>query len=279
MQNTIKSKEYVARKKEFLKEKISTFERKPKLCVIQVGNNPASSSYIKGKRRDCEEVGIEFEHIHIKDIEDENINNKYIEQIIKEKNKDDSIDGLLLQLPLPDKFNIPLEQKISKEKDVDGFRKDSPFIPCTPKGIINYLEENDIELIGKVCVVVGRSNIVGKPLVELLINKGATVISCNSKTPIEKLKDYSKKCDIFISAIGKANYFNEDFFDLKNKEQILIDVGINKNEEGKLCGDIKEEIKINTFSTPVPNGVGLFTRVALLENTIYAYLQKTILKL
>lgn len=270
----LRSKEYVIERKQQIKEQVTTFERKPKLCVIQVGDNPASSSYIKGKRKDCEEVGIDFEHIHIENIDDENVNNDYIRNIIKEKNKDENVDGLLLQLPLPNKFNEPLEQEIDKEKDVDGFRKDSEFIPCTPKGIIDYLINNNVELCGKVCVVVGRSNIVGKPLVQLLIDKGATVISCNSKTPIEKLKKYSRECDIFVSAIGKANYFTSEFFNLDNKKQILIDVGINRNEQGKLCGDIMELVKVNPLSTPVPNGVGLFTRVSLLENTIQAYLNR-----
>ena len=262
----ITCKDYVKIQKELLSNEIKSFKRKPKLCVIQISDNAASNSYVKGKIKDCDEVGIECEHIHIgvyEDFSQENLRN-----LIEQKNNDNSVDGIIVQLPVPDKYDVDMIcNTIIKEKDVDGFRKDSLFTPCTPKGVIDYLEYNDIELAGKVCTVIGRSNIVGKPLVNLLIERGATVISCNSKT--KDIDNFTKQSDIVISAIGKANYFDENYF---KDEQILIDVGINRDENNKLCGDIREDAKKNTLlATPVPNGVGLLTRFALIENVIKAY--------
>ena len=192
-------------------------------------------------------------------------------RIIMEKNKDKSVDGIIVQLPIPDKYDVRYIQKfIDKSKDVDGFRRDSLFTPCTPKGIIDYLTESGIEFAGKVCTVIGRSEIVGKPLVNLLIDRGATVVSCNSKTV--DIRKYTKSADIVISAIGRAKYFDSTYF---TEGQILVDVGINRDAEGKLCGDIAEEAKESALlATPVPNGVGLLTRLALLENTLEAYRYK-----
>lgn len=259
-------KEYVKIQKKILSEEINSFKRTPKLCVIQIGDNAASNSYVKGKIKDCDEVGIECEHIHIDVYED--FSQDDLLELIMNKNFDASVDGIIVQLPVPDKYDVDtICNTISKEKDVDGFRKDSLFTPCTPKGVIDYLEYNNIELNGKVCTVIGRSNIVGKPLVNLLIERGATVISCNSKT--KDIKNFTKQSDIVISAIGKANYFDENYF---VDGKVLIDIGINRNENGKLCGDICEEVKENMLlSTPVPGGVGLLTRVKLLENTVEAY--------
>ena len=259
-------KEYVKNQKELLSNEIKSFKRKPKLCVIQISNDPASNSYVRGKERDCLEVGIEFEHIHIIDYKD--FSQEDLLNLIEQKNNDSSVDGIIVQLPVPDKYDVDMIcNTIIKEKDADGFRKDSLFIPCTPKGIIDYLEYNDIKLTGKVCTVIGRSNIVGKPLVNLLIEKGATVISCNSKT--KDIKNFTKQSDIVISAIGKANYFNKSYF---VDGKVLIDVGINRDENGKLCGDICEDAKENMLlATPVPGGVGLLTRIKLLENTVESY--------
>ena len=262
----VNCKEYANIEKELLSEEILSFKRNPKLCVIQIGDNAASNSYVKGKIKDCNEVGIECEHINIVDYE--NFSQENLLNLIEQKNKDNSVDGIIVQLPVPDKYDVDMIcNTIIKEKDVDGFRKDSLFVPCTPKGVIDYLEFNDIKLTGKVCTVIGRSNIVGKPLVNLLIQKGATVISCNSKT--KDIKNFTKQSDIVISAIGKANYFNKSYF---VDGQVLIDVGINRDENGKLCGDICEDVKENMLlATPVPGGIGLLTRVKLLENTVEAY--------
>lgn len=265
----ISCKEYVTLRKEELKERVANFKRAPKLCVIQIGDNSASNSYIKGKQKDCTELGISYEHIHIKDYDD--FEERDLLNLINRLNWDSSVDGIIVQLPIPDKYNVKRVQKaIAQEKDVDGFRKDSDFTPCTPKGIMDYLDYNGVELAGKECVVIGRSEIVGKPLVNLLIDRGATVVSCNSKTP--DIKRFTMFSDIVISAIGKANYFYESDFATEFIEQILIDVGINRDENGKLCGDITERAKENAIlATPVPNGVGLLTRLALMENTIEAY--------
>lgn len=264
----ISCKEYVRIKKEKLKKRISLLHKKPCLCVIQIGNDAASNSYIKGKKSDCEEVGIEFKHHHIEDYE--NVSEYMLMDIIKNLNQDNTISGIIVQLPIPDKYNIErLQTCISPEKDVDGFRKDSLFDPCTPKGIIDWLDYNKYDVAGRDVVVIGRSKIVGKPLVNMLIDKGATVTCCNSKTLC--LGHFTGYADLIISAVGKPKCFDESIFDYPD---IVVDVGINRTEDGKLCGDIDRERVENAFEnayvTPVPGGVGLLTRVALLENTVDA---------
>lgn len=262
-------KEYAETQKNILAMQISEFQTTPTLCVVQIGNDPASNSYVRGKEKDCKEVGINFKHIKLDNYED--ISEYNLISLIDELNNSETIDGIIIQLPIPDKYNVKeLQKHISPIKDVDGFRKDSIHRPCTPAGIIDYLKYNNISLSGKVCTVIGRSEIVGKPLVNLLIDEGATVISCNSKTP--DVKKFTKKSDIVISAIGKANFFDASYF---NPNQILIDVGINRDENGRLCGDIQSNAKEKVImSTPVPGGVGLLTRVTLLRNTVNAYLLK-----
>lgn len=264
----ISCKEYVGYKKELIKNRIASFRRSPSLYVIQIGNDAASNSYVRGKEKDCRYVGINFNHIKFENFEDLSEND--LLNIIDGMNNDDNVDGIIVQLPIPDKYNIKTIQKhISPIKDVDGFRKDSIHNPCTPTGIIDYLKFNNINLTGRVCTVIGRSEIVGMPLVNMLISEGATVISCNSKTP--NIKKFTTDCDIVISAIGKANYFDVSYF---NPNQILIDVGINRNENGKLCGDIRDDAKeCAILATPVPGGVGLLTRLALISNTVSAYLE------
>lgn len=259
-------KEYVELRKEALKQEISTFPRSPKLCVIQVGNDPASTVYVRNKQKTCEELGIEFEHLHITEYED--IDTNGLIPIILEKSIDESVDGVIVQLPLPKKFDVDfLTNFIFNSKDVDGFRLGSKFKPCTPKGIIDYLKYNEISFEGKECVVIGRSNIVGKPLVNMLIDEGATVTCCNSKT--WDIRRYTYNADMVFSAIGKANYFDTTYF---YDNQILVDVGINRDENGKLCGDITAEAKENAaLATPVPGGVGLLTVYALMENVVEAY--------
>lgn len=260
-------KEYVKIKKEEVKNQIVTFGIKPTLCVVQIGEDPASCTYINGKRKDCEELGITCKHVHITDIDD--MNNESVEEIIKDASNSVDVSGVILQLPIPKKFDVQrLQKAITPEKDVDGFLLGSNYTPCTPKGIIDYLKYNNIDFLGKECVVIGRSEIVGRPLVNLLISEGATVISCNSKTP--NIKKFTQNADIIISAIGKPNYFDESYF---GNSQVIVDVGINRDENGKLCGDIVESAKQNaSLATPVPGGVGLLTRLALMENTVNAAL-------
>ena len=212
---------------------------------------------------------VKFNHVHIKDYE--NLDESDLCQIIKELESSKEVDGIIIQLPIPDKYNVKtLQQFISPEKDVDGFRKDSLYNPCTPQGIMDWLEANDIDLRGKLVTVLGRSEIVGKPLVNMLIDKGATVISCNSKTQKDYMGSFMAMSDIVISAIGKPKNFDYTWFD---DETIIIDVGINRDKDGKLCGDIDKEDVDGFFGelcyvTPVPGGVWLLTRVTLLKNVM-----------
>lgn len=265
----ISCKEYVEMRKEELREQISILSknnRAPHLDVIQIGSDDASERYIRGKKKDCEEVGIAFSHLHIENYSFYDIDD--VKRVISDVCNISDCDGIIVQLPIPDKFNVEeLQNAIPAKKDVDGFRRDSMFTPCTPKGMIDYLEYNNVNLSGELCVVVGRSKIVGKPMVNLLIDRGATVICCNSKT--KDLKSLTQQAKIVVSAVGKPEIFDFSYF---NESQILLDVGINLNASGKLCGDIVRDAKDKvTYATPVPGGVGLLTRLALLENTFEAY--------
>lgn len=262
-------KKYTQIHKQELKEKIASYDKTPVLAVIQIDHDPASDSYIRGKKSDCEEVGIKCLHL---EISSEKTSQHELELFISDLNEAEFCNGIIIQLPIPDKYDIVKLQKcISPEKDVDGFRKDSCFVPCTPKGIMDWFDaDGQYDFNGKNVVVVGRSNIVGKPLVNLLIDRGATVTCCNSKT--QKLEHFTQNADIIISAIGKANFFNYKYF---NNPDIIIDVGINRDSNGKLCGDVDrlnvQQYHIETYVTPVPGGVGLMTRLALLQNVFEAF--------
>ena len=178
----ISCKEYTELRKQELKEKVATFTKKPCLCVIQIGDNAASDSYIRSKANSCKEVDIDMLHIHID--ENEKTERELI-SMLKDIDRNSEINGIIIQLPIPDKYNVEkLQQCISPEKDVDGFRRDSCFEPCTPKGITNWLEYNNYNLEGKNVTVIGLSKIVGKPLVNMLIDRGATVTCCNSKNEV-----------------------------------------------------------------------------------------------
>lgn len=264
----VSCKDYVEIKKKELEEEIQHFNRKPVLAVIQIDNDQASNSYIKGKKKDCDEIGIEMRHVNIHS----NIaEQKEVEGIIKVIVNSDA-DGIIIQLPIPDKYDLErLQNLIPPEKDVDGFRRDSYFKPCTPKGIIDWMEYNDFEFKGKDCCVLGRSKIVGLPLTNMLIEKGATVTCCNSTTPSTWY--YTRNVDYAFSAVGVPNYF--DFSDFSDFCELIVDVGINRDENGKLCGDVNnvdfERYLNNTYVTPVPGGVGLLTRLALMQNVVDAY--------
>lgn len=271
--NIVSCKDYVEIKKKELKEEIQHFNRKPVLAVIQIDNDQASNSYIKGKQKDCDEIGIEMRHVNIYS----NVaGQKEVECIIKDIANSDA-DGIIIQLPIPDKYDLDrLQHLIPPEKDVDGFRRDSCFKPCTPKGIIDWMEYNNFEFKGKDCCVLGRSKIVGLPLTNMLIEKGATVTCCNSTTPSTEY--YTRNADYVFSAIGIPHYF--DFSDFFEYCELIVDIGINRIKDNKLCGDINccsfEEYLSGTYVTPVPGGVGLLTRLALMQNTLNAYkIQKT----
>ena len=251
-------KDYAQFVKNKLKTKIKGMEKKPVLAIIQVGDNQASNSYVKGKIKDCEEVGIRCIVSKLDKAVEEYELLYHIELTTC------VADGIIVQLPLPKHINVEhVKNAIPKEKDVDGFRQDSKFDCCTPKGIIDWLYFNGYDVCGKNVVVLGRSEIVGKPLVNMLIDRGATVTCCNSHTD----------ADVIISAIGKAKFL--DWADIGSDCEIVVDVGINRDDAGKLCGDVNresvEKLRPDTYVTPVPGGVGLLTRVSLLKNVVEAH--------
>ena len=245
----------------------------PKLAVIMVGNDSASKVYVKNKSKACEDVGVEFEEFLL----DENTTQEQLENLIEELNENDKVHGILLQSPIPKNLNINRAfEKISPLKDVDGFHptnvgklalNQDTFVSCTPFGVIKILEEYNINLEGKDVVIIGRSNIVGKPLIQCILSKNATVTVCHSKT--NNLSEHTKRADILISAIGKPKFITED---MVKDSAVVIDVGINRTEEGKIVGDVDFENveKKTAFITPVPGGVGPMTIAMLMNNVIKA---------
>lgn len=245
----------------------------PKLAVIMVGDNPASKVYVRNKSKACEEVGIAYEEYLL----GEETTQEELLKLIKELNENKEVNGILLQSPIPSHLNINQAFKaITFRKDVDGFTPSSvgklcigedTFISCTPYGVMKMFEEYNIDLEGKNVVILGRSNIVGKPLIQCCLSKNATVTVCHSKT--KDLKEYTKRADVLISAIGKAKFVTKD---MVKQGAVVIDVGINRNEEGKLVGDVDfENVEpIASYITPVPKGVGPMTIAMLMNNVIKA---------
>lgn len=271
--SNINGKDISNKIKEKLKSEIKTYMIKPCLAVIQIGNDEASNIYIKAKEKACSEVGIYLKHIKFgEDVREIEIINKIIEL-----NNDDYVNGILLQLPIPQKFNEEkLINYISRSKDVDGLTDTNMgkllnnkkcLISCTPQGIINMLEESNVEISGKNVVIVGRSKLVGKPLISLFLNKDATVTVCHSKT--ENLKQFTKNADILVVAIGKKHFITDD---MVKEGSIVIDVGINRID-GKIYGDVDyENVKEKvSMITPVPGGVGPMTVAMLLNNVNIVY--------
>ena len=248
-----------------------------KLAVILVGDDNASKVYIKNKSKACNDVGIEFEEILL----DSNTTMDKLLNVIENLNLREDINGILLQSPIPKELNIQEAfEKIDYRKDVDGFNPinvgklmigQDGFIPCTPYGIVRMLEEYNIPVEGKNAVVIGRSNIVGKPLSQCLLNKNATVTVCHSRT--RDIKNVTKNADILISAVGRLNMVTED---MVKDGAVVIDVGMNRKENGKLAGDVDfENVKEKTsFITPVPGGVGPMTIAMLMNNVIKATKQQ-----
>ena len=245
----------------------------PKLAVIMVGDNPASKVYVKNKSKACEEVGIEYEEFLL----DEKITQKDLISLIEQLNEREDVTGILLQSPIPAHLDInEAFRTISPKKDVDGFHPvnvgkltlgQDTFVSCTPYGVIKMFEEYNINLEGKNVVIIGRSNIVGKPLIQCCLNKNATVTVCHSRT--KDLAEYTKRADIVIVAIGRAEFLKED---MVKDGVVVIDVGINRGEDGKLCGDVdfKNVSKKASYITPVPGGVGPMTIAMLMNNVIKA---------
>lgn len=247
------------------------------LAVIIVGNNSASRVYVNNKKKACEEVGIEsFEFALPEETTQEELLN-----LIDRLNNDSKVDGILCQLPLPSHIDEQaVINSIDPKKDVDAFHPenvghimigDYTFLPCTPAGIMEMLKFYNIDVKGKKCVVIGRSNIVGKPMAMLLLKENGTVEICHSRT--ENLKDETLTADILVAAVGKAYFVTED---MVKDGAVVIDVGMNRNDEGKLCGDVDfDNVKEKaSFITPVPGGVGPMTITMLLENTVRAASQK-----
>ena len=245
----------------------------PKLAVIMVGNNSASQIYVRNKSRACDEVGIEFEEYLLPATTEQS----ELLNLIDKLNKQEDINGILLQSPIPDGLDInEAFRKISPEKDVDGFHPvnvgklvlgQDTFVSCTPYGIMKMFEAYNIDLEGKNAVVIGRSNIVGKPMSHCLLNKNATVTICHSRT--KNLAEITKRADILVAAIGKAEFVKAD---MVKEGAVVIDVGINRTEEGKLKGDVDFEnvSKKASYITPVPGGVGPMTIAMLMNNVIKA---------
>ena len=245
----------------------------PHLAVIMVGDNDASKVYVRNKSRACEEIGIEFKEYLLPNTTKQS----ELIELIKKLNEDKKVNGILLQSPIPKPLNIQKAfNTISPEKDVDGFNPynvgnlcigQDGFIPCTPLGIMKMFEKYNIEIDGKKVAIIGRSNIVGKPMAQCMLAKNATVTICHSRT--RELKKEVKDADIIISASGKRNIVTSD---MVKDEVVIIDVGMNRNDEGKLCGDVDfEKIKEKaSYITPVPGGVGPMTIAMLMENVIKA---------
>ena len=259
-------KEYVAYRKEELRKEIAKMDRPPKLVIIKANDNPASASYVKGKLKDAEEVGINAELIEL----DPSICQEELDKKIEEINGDSSVDGFIVQLPLPKHID---EEKVKLEvvpgKDVDGFHRCTKFLPCTPKGIVDYLRNEGFDFKGKNALIIGRSNIVGKPMARILLEKGydCNVTVIHSKTSEEDKAFYISHADLIIAAVGKIGVL-DDRYSYK-KDAVIVDVGINRGEDGKLHGDALPNLPVK-LQTPVPGGVGLLTRISLMENLVEA---------
>lgn len=260
--------------KDELKAKVAKMAEEGKkiaLAVIQVGNDPASSVYVRNKKNACAYIGIESLSYELP----EETTEEELVTLVEKLNQDDAVNGILVQLPLPKHINEEkIIQTISPTKDVDGFHMQNVgalcvgskgFVSCTPLGIIELLKRSGIEIAGKNCVVLGRSNIVGKPMGLLLLRENGTVTICHSKT--RNIKEIAKQADILVVAIGKPKFVDETFV---KEGAVVIDVGIHRNAENKLCGDVDfEKVAPHTSAiTPVPGGVGPMTIAMLMNNCV-----------
>ena len=269
--------------------KISKLSFKPKLVVISVGDDQASKVYIRNKRRACDKVNIEFEEIHIynEGLSSEDLFEK-LKTIVIELNNDFSVDGVLIQKPifgLSKQYEQQLFLNINPNKDVDVFNIENEaqiykgnhiLLPCTPQGILTLLDEYKIDIEGKNVVVIGRSDIVGKPTALALLNRNANVTICHSKTNIKDLMFYTANANIIVSAVGKPKFINSKY--ITSNCECIIDVGMNRDKNGKLCGDIDYDDVVNyldifskekdRYITPVPGGVGPMTVASLIQNVV-----------
>jgi len=282
-----------------IKERLKTLVTRDKgLAIIQVGNVASSDIYVRHKMKDAEELGVPCMLYHY----DENVTNEEVITLIEELNQTPDVKGIIVQLPLPKHLNVDLiTDAVTDEKDIDGFKFTSKYTPCTPKGIMTILDSLDMELAGKTAVVIGKGKTVGRPLINLLLDRGVTVTTCHSKTPEHKLHQYTWNADIIISAVGKPNMvttymaygtltpykdyktnpevfdkyeekdtkFLIDMIEETKKNKVIIDVGISRDENGKQIGDCQYELRnyIDNI-TGYTNAVGLMTRVSLFQNLL-----------
>lgn len=273
-----------AKVKEEVKEEVEALKKQGVsvgLAVIIVGNNPASRTYVNNKKKACEAAGIVSEEYALP----EETTQEELLALVRELNQKDSINGILCQLPLPKQLDEEaVIAAISEKKDVDAFSAvnvghimigDYTFLPCTPAGIMEILRHYNIDVAGKECVVIGRSNIVGKPMAMLLLHQNGTVTICHSKT--KNLKDVTSRADILVAAVGIPHFVTAD---MVKEGAVVIDVGMDRDENGKLCGDVDfaaVEPKAS-YITPVPGGVGPMTIATLLKNTVTAAKQQNGIK-
>ncbi len=274
MYQLIDGKKISAEIKEELKDYVASLDssvRKPCLAVVQVGADPASSVYVSNKKKACAYIGMESQSYELAETETE----ESLLSLIQRLNEDEKVDGILVQLPLPKHMD---EDKvictIKPKKDVDGFHPENVgklcigqpgYLSCTPAGIIQLLKRSNIDIVGKECVIIGRSNIVGKPMALLLLREHATVTIAHSRT--KDLREVTKRADIVIVAIGKPEFIDESYI---KDGAVVIDVGIHRNQDNKLCGDVKFDTvsQVASAITPVPGGVGPMTIAMLMKNCV-----------
>ncbi len=269
----LNGKALAAKIKERVREEAATLPRRPGLAVVLVGNDPASRVYVTSKRKDCEECGFYSEEYALL----EDATQTELLELVETLNGREDIDGILVQLPLPKHLNEEaVIEAISPQKDVDGFHPMSAgnlligrpgFLPCTPAGVMELLDEYGVDPAGKRAVVVGRSNIVGKPMALLLLRRSATVTVCHSKT--SNLAEICSRADILVSAVGRTKLITAD---MVKSGAVVVDVAMNRDENGRLCGDVDYAAVASkaSFITPVPGGVGPMTRAVLMQNTLLA---------
>lgn len=270
-------KGFAAKLKEQTREEAARLPRRPGLAVILVGDDPASRVYVNGKKKDCEECGFYSEEYALP----ENFSQQELMELIEALNNRADIDGILVQMPLPEHLDQrAVIEAIASEKDVDCFHPqnvgamftgNAGFLPCTPGGVMALLDEYGIDPAGKRAVVLGRSNIVGKPMAMLLLDRNATVTICHSKTP--NLAEICRQADILVSAVGKIGLVTGD---MVKEGAIVVDVAMNRDESGKLCGDVDVSTvsRKASYLTPVPGGVGPMTRAMLMRNTLFSAQQR-----
>ena len=267
----INGREVAKNWKDKIAKQVSELTVQPHLAVVLVGDNPASQVYVRNKEKACAQTGIRSTVIRLK----EDCTQTELEDVVRSLNTDDSVHGILVQLPLPTHINeADILALINPKKDVDGFHAinsgrlmngQKGFVPCTPLGIMKLLEAYEISLEGKHAVIIGRSNIVGKPMAMLLLAQNATVTICHSKT--RNLAEFTRKADILVAAVGKASFITHD---MVKTGAVVVDVGINR-VDGQIIGDVDARVnEIASYITPVPGGVGQMTIAMLLSNTVDA---------